>query len=251
MRIPVLIGNWKLYKKREEAVSLARSIAELTGDCPDAQIVVAPCFTVLESVAIALHGTNIALAGQDCFWLEEGAYTGEVSPSMLLDAGCSHVLIGHSERRQYFGESDVTVNKKTIAAIHAGLTAIVCVGETLTERENNATFTVLRHQITSAFEGLDQSLLPMVLIAYEPVWAIGTGKTARDDQAQEVHAFIRNLIAELYSPDHAAEVRILYGGSVKPENISGLMGQPDVDGALVGGASLSADSFAAIVKYGK
>ncbi len=251
MRIPVLAGNWKLYNKRKEAIALARTVAELTGNCSAVEIVLAPCFTVLESVGRALAGTEIALAGQDCFWQEEGAYTGEVSPGMLLDAGCSHVLIGHSERRQYFGETDDTVNRKTLSAIHAGLTAIVCVGESLAERESDTTFTVLRQQVTAALAGLDQALLPRVLIAYEPVWAIGTGKTAQDGQAQEVHAFIRGLIAELYSPQHAEQLRILYGGSVKPDNISGLMAQPDIDGALVGGASLSAESFAAIVNYGK
>jgi triosephosphate isomerase (TIM) len=252
MRIPVIAGNWKLYKKSCEAVALANELVNLTKQTTGVEIVVAPCFTVLASVSAALAGgTHIALAGQDCHWQEEGAYTGEVSPGMLLDAGCSHVLIGHSERRQYFAETDATVNKKVKAALKAGLVVIVCIGETLVERESGTTFTVLERQLTAALAGLSHDAMTQILIAYEPVWAIGTGKTARDDQAQEAHAFIRNLLGTLFTTEIAAATRILYGGSVKPDNISGLMAQADIDGALVGGASLVAESFAAIVNYRK
>ncbi|NJD90400.1 MAG: triose-phosphate isomerase [Geobacter sp.] len=245
MRTPVIAGNWKLFKKSAEALQLVEGLIPLVKGKSGVEIVVAPVFTVLDRVAKAISGTNIKLSAQDCYWEEEGAFTGEVSSGMLLDAGCSHVIIGHSERRQYFGETDATVNKKIKAALAAGLVAIFCIGETLEERESGRTFDVLGTQIKGGLSGIDS--LQNVIVAYEPVWAIGTGKTASDAQAQEAHAFIRGEIAALYGADAAGKMRILYGGSVKPENVAGLISQPDIDGALVGGASLKADSFAALV----
>ncbi|ACM21242.1 triosephosphate isomerase [Geotalea daltonii FRC-32] len=251
MRTPVIAGNWKLYKTAGQALELVGGLLPLVAQTKGVEIVVAPVFTVLGKVAEALAGSNIHLSAQDCFWEEEGAFTGEISSTMLIDAGCSHVIIGHSERRQFFGETDATVNKKIKAAIKAGLTVLFCIGETLQEREGDQTFDVLRRQVTQGLRDLSQEQLKKVIIAYEPVWAIGTGKTATDSQAQEAHQFIRGVIAGLYDKDAAEEMRILYGGSVKPENIGGLMAQADIDGALVGGASLKADSFAAIAKLGK
>ncbi len=250
MRVPVIAGNWKLYKTTTEALDLVNGLIPPVKDTAGVEIVIAPVFTVLGSVGRAVSGTNIKLAGQNCFWEEEGAFTGEVSPRMLLDAGCSHVIIGHSERRQYFGETDETVNRKTEAALKDGLTVLFCIGETLVEREAEKTFTVLQRQVTDGLAGIACDLLQNVVIAYEPVWAIGTGKTASDAQAQEAHAFIRKTVASLHDSEVADMIRILYGGSVKPDNIKGLMAQPDIDGALVGGASLKADSFAAIVNFG-
>jgi len=249
MRVPVIAGNWKMYKSAAEACELVGGLIPLVKNSSGVEIVVAPVFTVLSSVGAAIAGTNIRLSAQDCFWEEEGAFTGEISPKMLLDAGCTHVIIGHSERRQYFGETDASVNKKITAAISSGLTVLFCIGETLAEREAGRMFEVLKTQVTGGLAGIGAQALADVIIAYEPVWAIGTGKTASNDQAQEAHAFIRSLVAQLYSPEIAAGIRILYGGSVKPDNIKGLMEQPDIDGALVGGASLKADSFAAIVNF--
>ncbi|MRR55790.1 MAG: triose-phosphate isomerase [Deltaproteobacteria bacterium] len=251
MRIPVIAGNWKLYKKTAEALRLVQDLSPLVADVQGVEIILAPSFTVLGPVRSLLNDSPIAIAGQDCFWEEEGAYTGEVSPGMLVDAGCSHVIIGHSERRHYFAETDETVNKKIRAAIQAGLFTIVCIGETLQERERNETFDVLERQIKAGLTDLSDDEMKKVLLAYEPVWAIGTGKTATDEQAQEAHAFIRRLVAECFSDSCADGLRILYGGSVKPDNIRSLMSQPDVDGALVGGASLTAESFAAIIHYQK
>jgi triosephosphate isomerase len=249
MRIPVIAGNWKLFKTIGEATAMVTVLKTLVANTVNVEIVVAPVFTALSRVSDAISGSNINLAAQNCYWEEEGAFTGEVAPKLLKDAGCSHVIIGHSERRQYFGEIDATVNKKTKAAIAAGLTAIVCVGETLAERESDKTFSVIETQIQSGLEGFSPDVVAKVIIAYEPVWAIGTGKTASDEQAQEVHAFVRNLVSRLFGKSTADAVRILYGGSVKPDNVKGLMSQTDIDGALVGGASLKADSFAAIVNY--
>jgi triosephosphate isomerase len=249
MRKPVIAGNWKLYKTNQEAADLvARLIPEVNKNRA-VEIIVAPVFTALTTVKALISGSNIMLSGQDCFWEKEGAFTGEVSPELLVNAGCSHVIIGHSERRQYFGETDETVNKKIMAAITAGLTVLFCIGETLAEREAGKTFDVLKRQVTGGMAGINKEQLKKVIIAYEPVWAIGTGKTATDEQAQEAHAFIRSLVVDLYSKTTGEKMRILYGGSVKPENIKGLMAQPDIDGALVGGASLKAESFGAIVNF--
>lgn len=247
MRTPIIAGNWKLFKTSSEALELVTGLVPLVKDSKGVEIVVAPVFTVLSRMSDALAGSNVRLSAQDCYWEEEGAFTGEVSPKMLLDAGCSHVIIGHSERRQYFGETDATANRKVKAAIAAGLTVLFCIGETLAERESGNTFDVLKRQVTGGLDGIAATDLGNLVIAYEPVWAIGTGKTASDEQAQEAHAFIRQEVANLYGQAAATAMRILYGGSVKPENIRGLIAQPDIDGALVGGASLKADSFAAIV----
>jgi triosephosphate isomerase (TIM) len=251
MRKPVIAGNWKLYKTKDEALALIEELAPQVAGVTNVEIVVAPVFTVLPSLLRAVSGTPIALAGQDVFWEEEGAYTGEVSPRMLLDAGASHVIIGHSERRQYFAETDETVNKKIKAALRGALVPIFCIGETLEAREAGDTFKVLESQLKGGLEGMTATQFAPVIIAYEPVWAIGTGKTATDDQAQEAHAFIRGVVAGLYGQGVADKVRVLYGGSVKPENIKGLMTRPDIDGALVGGASLKGGSFASIVRYGE
>jgi triosephosphate isomerase len=247
MRKPVIAGNWKLFKTGTEATELVTGLLPLVSSAKNVEIVVAPVFTVLDRVRSVIAGSNVKLSAQDCYWEAEGAFTGEVSPKMLLDAGCSHVIIGHSERRQFFGETDETVNKKIKAAIASGLIVLFCIGETLAERESGSTFSVLKRQIAGGLAGISESDLAKVIVAYEPVWAIGTGKTASDDQAQEAHAFIRAEIKGLYSPSAAEGMRILYGGSVKPENIAGLISRPDIDGALVGGASLKADSFAALV----
>ena len=250
MRTPVIAGNWKLFKTTGEAAGFVRDLAPLIAGTTGVEVVVAPVFTAITAAANAAVNTGIKIAGQDCYWETEGAFTGEVSPNLLQDAGCTHVIIGHSERRQYFGETDATVNKKIAAALAAGLTVLFCIGETLAEREGGKTFDVLNAQISGGLAGLTADQMTKLIVAYEPVWAIGTGKTATDEQAQEAHAFIRSTLAGLYGPATAAATRILYGGSVKPENIKGLMSQPDIDGALVGGASLKADSFAAIVNYG-
>lgn len=249
MRIPVIAGNWKLFKTIGEATALVSELIPLVSKTEKVEIVVAPVFTALSSVASVISGSNISLAAQNCYWEEQGAFTGEVAPTLLKDAGCSHIIIGHSERRQYFGETDATVNKKVKAAITAGMTAIVCVGETLEERESEKTFQVIETQVQSGLAGVLPESYDRIIIAYEPVWAIGTGKTASDGQAQEVHAFIRGQITALCGSATADAVRILYGGSVKPDNVKGLMSQADIDGALVGGASLKADSFAAIVNF--
>jgi len=249
MRTPVIAGNWKLFKTIGEAVGMVNELKFLVAATAEVEIIVAPVFTALSRVADELAGTGILLAAQDCYWEEEGAFTGEVAPKMLKDAGCSHVIIGHSERRQYFGETNTTVNKKVKAAINAGLTAIICVGETLAEREADKTFSVIETQLLVGLEGLVPEAFSKVIVAYEPVWAIGTGKTASEAQAQEVHAFIRGLIARSFDRESSDGMRILYGGSVKPDNIKGLMAKPDIDGALVGGASLKAASFAAIANF--
>jgi triosephosphate isomerase len=249
MRKPIIAGNWKLYKTSSEAVELVSNIIPLVKNVSDVEIIVAPAFTVLDIVKRSLADSSLQLAGQDCYWEEEGAYTGEVSPKMLKDVGCSYVLIGHSERRQYFNETDVNVNKKIRAAISGGLTAIFCIGETIEERETGMTFKVLEKQVETGLYGIAASSINNLIIAYEPIWAIGTGKTATENQAQEVHKFIRGILSKLYGQSVADGTSILYGGSVKPENIKGLMSQPDIDGALVGGASLKADSFASIVRF--
>ena len=250
MRTPLIAGNWKMFKTIGEATALVQALKPLVVGITGVDIVVAPVFTALSRVSDALSGSNIFLAAQNCYWEDEGAFTGEVSPKLLKDAGCSHVIIGHSERRQCFGETDATVNKKAKKAIADGLTAIVCVGESLGERESGSTFKVIEAQIKGSLAGLSCEELAQVVVAYEPVWAIGTGKTASDGQAQEVHAFLRRMISELYSQPVGDAMRILYGGSVKPDNVKGLMSQPDIDGALVGGASLKVDSFAAIANFG-
>lgn len=250
MRKPVIAGNWKMYKLLGESVDTALELKPLVANANHCEVVIAPVFTALKTVAARLEGSNIRVAGQDCAVQNEfGAHTGEVAPAMLKDVGCSHVIIGHSERRQFYGETDGSVNKKTKASIAAGLTAIVCVGESLTERDAGDAETRVKHQLVSGLDGLTVADMERIIIAYEPVWAIGTGKTATPEQAQDMHASVRQTVAGAHGSDVAQNVRILYGGSVKPDNIATLMSQPDVDGALVGGASLEALSFSQIVNY--
>jgi triosephosphate isomerase len=214
------------------------------------EVVVAPVFTAIKTVADRLEGSNIRVAGQDCSTeSKHGAHTGEVAADMLRDAGATHVIVGHSERRQFYGETDTFVNRKALAALAAGLTVIMCVGETLEQREGGIAERVVRGQLEGGLRDLTASDLDRIIIAYEPVWAIGTGHTAAPEQAQEMHAFVRRVFADRFSTEAADRLRVLYGGSVKPDNIAGLMRQPDVDGALVGGASLDAESFAGIVNY--
>src|SRR5262245_54668926 len=247
-RLPVIAGNWKMHKTIAESVDLAVAVRNAVGPVRDVEVVIAPVFTALHAVAKKIEGSPVKLAGQDCFWEDQGAYTGEISAMMLKDAGCSYGIVGHSERRQHFGELDAAVNLKAKALLRHGLHPIVCVGETLLEREAGETFGRVGAQLQGALHGFDEEQLRRTVIAYEPVWAIGTGKVATTAQAQEVHAFIRGRLRDAFG-GIADEVRIQYGGSVKPDNIDGLMAQPDIDGALVGGASLKADDFLRIVKY--
>jgi len=242
-----IAANWKMNKTIAETKEFLRDFIPAVKDVADVDIVIAPPFTSLSDAGEALKGTNVQLASQDMFWEEKGAYTGEISPAMLLDAGCRHVIIGHSERRQYFHEDDAVINKKIKAAKRAGLGVIFCCGESLEEREANKTFDVIDRGIEKGLDSVDAENL---VVAYEPIWAIGTGKTASPEQAQEVHAFIRERLKNLYG-SAAEEIRILYGGSVTPENIEILMACKDVNGGLVGGASLKSDSFAKIVCYKK
>ncbi len=239
-----------MYKLLGEAVDTAQALKPLVSNAGHCEVVIAPVFTALKTVADRLEGSNIHIAAQDCAVQNEfGAHTGEVAPTMLKDTGCSHVIIGHSERRQFYGETDSSVNQKTKAALSAGLTAIVCVGESLAERESGDAENIVKRQLAKSLDGLTVADMERIIIAYEPVWAIGTGKTATPEQAQEMHGTLRNAVAETHGQAVAGEVRILYGGSVKPDNIAVLMSQTDVDGALVGGASLDAESFAKIVNY--
>jgi triosephosphate isomerase len=240
-----IAANWKMNKTIAETKEFLRDFIPAVKDVHDVDIVVAPPFTSLAAAGEAVKGTNVQLAAQDMFWEEKGAFTGEVAPAMLLDAGCRHVIIGHSERRQYFNEDDAVVNRKIKAAKKAGLDVIFCVGESLDEREANRTFDVIRREVEKGLEGVGAENL---VVAYEPIWAIGTGKTASPEQAQEVHAFVRDILRKLYG-NTADGIRVLYGGSVTPENVDSLMACKDVNGGLVGGASLKADSFAKIVCY--
>lgn len=248
MRRVIIAGNWKLNKTIREAIDFATLLKREVYQVADAVIVVCPPFTALAELAEVLTDSNIKLGGQDMHWDDSGAITGEVSAPLLKDAGCEYVIIGHSERRQFFSETNETVNKKTKAALRAGLTPIVCCGELLQQREQGKTEQVLKDHITGAFRDITAEDARKTVIAYEPVWAIGTGKVATPAQAQEAHAFIRSLLAKLYSEEIAGAVPILYGGSVKPENSGDLVKQADVDGALVGGASLDAASFASIIR---
>ena len=248
-RKPLIAGNWKMYKTSSEAAETAKELVKQVRDIADVDIMIAPPFTALESVSRAIKNSPVALGAQNLYWEDEGAYTGEISAPMLKSVGCEYSIIGHSERRQYFGETDETVNQKIQAAIQADLKPVFCVGETEQEREAGQTFSVLDKQVKKGLKKRVPEELDRLIIAYEPVWAIGTGKTATDEQAQEVHQFIRTLIEESFGKDLSKSIRILYGGSVKPDNILNLMEMPDIDGALVGGASLDADSFSKIVKF--
>jgi len=248
-RTPLIAGNWKMYKTNAAAVETAGRLVELVSDTSDVDIMIAPVFTALDPVSRVVKGSRVGLGAQNLYWEKEGAYTGEISADMLVSSGCQYVIIGHSERRQYFGETDETVNKKLGAAIAAGLIPVFCIGETEAERESGNTFSVLDKQVKDGLKETFVDDLGSLVIAYEPVWAIGTGKTATKDQAQEAHKYIRSLIDGLYGTALADSVRILYGGSVKPANVAELMAMPDIDGALVGGASLEAESFSRIVKF--
>jgi triosephosphate isomerase len=249
-RQPLVAGNWKMNKTLAEAASLAREIRQGYRETMAAEIVLAPPFTALTTVAQEIRGSAIRLAAQDMFWEKQGAFTGAISPTMLIDAGCRLVIIGHSERRQYFGETEATVNRKIRAALEAELTPIVCIGETLAQREADETLAVITSQVTEGLAGCSAQETSRLIMAYEPVWAIGTGRTATPEQAQEVHAFIRRLLIDRAGAEVAEGIRILYGGSVTADNIRELAQAPDIDGALVGGASLKADSFLKIAAMG-
>ena len=248
MRKPIIAGNWKLNLTEREAVILVTALRNALVDVTEVDIVVCPVVTAIAVIHDVLLESNIAIGAQNLYWEDSGAFTGEVSAPLLKEVGVEYVIIGHSERRQYFGETNQTVNKKIRAALEHGLTPIVCVGEVLAEREANKTFDVIRTQCKESLAGFSADEMKAMIVAYEPVWAIGTGKTATPAQAQEVHKFIRELLVKMHNEEVAETLRIQYGGSVKPENIAELMAQPDIDGALVGGASLKADSFVSIVK---
>jgi triosephosphate isomerase len=247
LRKPIIAGNWKMHKTIPEAAQLVSELKTLVSPEGSAEIVLCPPFTALAPVAALLGGTGWGLGAQDLFWEQNGAFTGEVSPGMLSDAGCTHVLIGHSERRQFFGETDETVRKKVQAALGAGLVPIVCVGESLAQREAGETEALVSRQVREALAGLETPQLAGLILAYEPIWAIGTGRNATGGDANAVCAAIRRTVADLGGGAAAEAVRIQYGGSVKADNIEEFLGQPDIDGALVGGASLSASSFARII----
>jgi len=250
-RTPLIAANWKMFKTVAEAISFVKAIQKETGPCNDREVIIAPAFTALKEVRDNLIQRGYSLAAQNCHWEEKGAFTGEISPAMLKDLGCEYVIVGHSERRQMFAETDETVRLKTAAAFKAGMTPVVCVGEVLEQREQGKTFEVVGSQVEQALNGLSPENGARLVIAYEPVWAIGTGRTAAPGQAQEVHAFIRERTASLFNKEVEKSVRILYGGSVKPDNIDALMAEPDIDGALVGGASLEVGSFKRLVEFNR
>jgi len=249
MRRPVIAGNWKMFKTAAETRAFFAAFKPLVASATHCDIVVAPPFTALAAAAELATGSNIAISAQNMSWEKQGAFTGEIAAPMLLEAGCRYVILGHSERRHIFGETDAMVAKKTAAALDAGLIPIVCVGETLDERNGNQTEAVLARQFTGGLGALTDEQFYRILLAYEPVWAIGTGRTATPEMAADAHRFLRDQAASRFTSDRAANLRILYGGSVKPDNIRGLMAQMEIDGALVGGASLEPASFAAIVNF--
>ena len=247
-RKPFIAGNWKMHKNVKEAVSLAKSLKNKLKDIKDKDVLICPGFTALCCVYGEIKNSNIKLGAQDMYFEDEGAYTGEISPLMLKDF-CEYVILGHSERRQFFNETDEVVNKKIKKALEHGLKQILCIGETLEERERNKTFDIIKNQIKGSLENINKKEIKNIIIAYEPIWAIGTGKTATPEQAEEVHSFIRKEIGKIYGADAANDLRILYGGSVKPDNINELMEKEDIDGCLVGGASLDAESFSKIANF--
>lgn len=251
MRTPVIGGNWKMYKVRGEATKTVVELRDQIEDVKDVEIVVFPPFTLLETVGEILQGSKVGLGAQNMFWKEEGAYTGEISPRMLVDLGCQYVILGHSERRSYFTESNEMVNKKLQAALKFNLTPLICVGEKLEERKKGRAKEVVETQIRESLLGIEASEGKKVIVAYEPVWAIGTGETATPEQAEEMHSYIREILEEIWDASVANLIRIQYGGSVKPENIKELMTKKNIDGALVGGASLDSASFTRIIKLGR
>jgi triosephosphate isomerase len=248
-RTPVIAGNWKMNTTPDEGVELIVALKGLLAWIEGVEVIVAPPFTHLYLISEEIAGTRIQLASQNIFSKDSGAYTGEISPPMLKKLGCKFAIIGHSERRQYFGETDMSVNEKAKAALSHDITPIICIGETLDERDSGKALDIIEKQLEGGLSGLSEGDWKDIIIAYEPVWAIGTGKTATNEQAQEVHAFIRANLEKTFGEEIAEKTRIIYGGSVKPENVDDLMAQPDIDGALVGGASLKADSFEKIVKF--
>ncbi len=249
MRRPVIAGNWKMYKTQAETRAYFAEFSSLVSGVTHCEVIVAPPFTALAAAVEATKGTAISIAAQNMHWEKEGAFTGEISAGMLVEAGCRAVIIAHSERRQFFGETDERANKKVKAALAAGLTPILCVGELLAERESGRTETVLGTQFRGGTAALTGAEFSRIILAYEPVWAIGTGRTATPEMAADAHRFLRQQAAEGFTAERAAGLRILYGGSVKPDNIKGLMAQVEIDGALVGGASLTAGAFASIVNF--
>ncbi|NWG01773.1 MAG: triose-phosphate isomerase [Syntrophaceae bacterium] len=249
MRLPFIAGNWKMNKTVREAVDLVKELKATLSGVKGVEVAVAPPFTALDAVRREIEGSSILLAAQNVYWEEKGAFTGEISSLMLKEVGCHYVIIGHSERRQFFGETDETVSRRIKTALTQGLKVMFCIGETLKEREEGKTFSVIERQVEVGLKGLGPQELRGITVAYEPVWAIGTGKTATPDQAEEVHRYVRGKLEGLYSKIISEEIRIQYGGSVTPENIKGLMAQPNIDGALVGGASLKAESFSKIVRF--
>ncbi len=248
-RIPLIAANWKMFKTIPEAVSFISSVQEEAGPVNDREVVIAPAFTALQAVREKLNRNGYKLAAQNCWWQEKGAFTGEVSPVMLKDLGCDYVIVGHSERRQIFGETDEVIRQKASAVFSHGMVPIVCVGEILDQREQGRTFDVVGGQVKEGLSGVGRGNASRLVVAYEPVWAIGTGKTATPAQAQEVHAFIRRTLESLFDKELANKVRILYGGSVKPDNVDALMAEADIDGTLVGGASLEVGSFKRLIQF--
>jgi len=248
-RLPFITGNWKMNKTVEESLDLVRKLKATLSNIVGVEVAVAPPFTALYAIARELKGSFIRLAAQNLFYEEKGAFTGEVSPLMIKEIGCQYVIIGHSERRQFFGETDETVNRRIKTALAHGLKPIFCMGETLKERDEGKTFSVIERQAEGGLRGIGKEEVKNIVMAYEPVWAIGTGKTATPEQAEEVHQFIRERLERLYSREIAESIRIQYGGSVTPENIKGLIRQENIDGALVGGASLKSETFSRIVRF--
>lgn len=249
-RVPIIAGNWKLHKTIAQARELAGAVKAHVGSQAECEVVIAPVATALSSVAEVLRGSAIGLAAQDCYWEDEGAFTGEIGPTLLKDAGCTHCIIGHSERRQLFGETNISVRDKVAAVLQHQLVPIMCVGETLKQREAGKTLDIVLGQVEAGLAGLDAVGLAPLVLAYEPVWAIGTGLTAKPEDAQQVHSAIRDCLGDLKGEPWAHGVRILYGGSVKPANAAELLAEPDIDGALVGGASLTPDAFTPIIDAG-
>ena len=250
-RKPLIAGNWKMHLTQDEARNLAQAVVEASRDLDDREVMIAPPFTALAATSGVVEGSGVILAGQNVAWEKQGAFTGEISATMLRDTGCTMAIVGHSERRHIFGEDDAMVNRRVRGAIAGELRAVLCVGETLDQREAGETLSVLESQVSQGLAGVSAEEAAQVVVAYEPVWAIGTGKTASTQQAQEAHAFIRELLERMYEKSVADHLRILYGGSVNPDNVDKLMAQPDIDGALVGGAALKADSFKRIIQFQK
>lgn len=249
MSLPFIAGNWKMHTTVNQAASLVLNIRDVIKGADNVEVAIAPPFTALHHINYLLAETSIRLCAQDVFWEKEGAYTGEISPAMLKDVGCQYVIIGHSERRQYFNETDEVINKKVVASLKEGVKPILCVGESLEQREKRKTLLIVKNQVEEGLKSVSNGQMKDMVIAYEPIWAIGTGKTATPEQAEEVHNSIRELLYEMFGLGAVKDTRVIYGGSVKPDNIDMLMAQPNIDGALVGGASLKAEEFARIVKF--